>query len=555
MTAAPQSLVDPSGRPIQARDIARIRARADIGGVNYPTSPFAYDAAVPVNQEMASWLPWLRSPDTEINIDRDRMVARVRDLIRNDGWAKGAVTRILDAAIGAHFFPVFKPNWRALARRFGSGFDAQWAADFAATAHSEWRLYADDPQRYCDAQRRLTVTQMLYQGMRHKLIDGDAFGMVMWAPERVGAGAATFATTLQMIDPDRVSNPYQQLDTHAMRGGVQIDDLGAPVGYHIRRAHQNDWYDAVRSMAWDYFPRYLPWGRPVVLHDFDADRTGQHRGIGILTEVLARFKMLHKFDAVSLQAAVLRTIVGFFLKSPYDESQIREAMDTEYGDDIRLSWYQGFRDALHKERPVVVGGVRVPLLAPGESIETVAAGEHATDFEGFQQAFLRGISANTGQAAEEITNDFSKLNYSSFRGAMLQAWKTLIRRRKSFATGFATPFCCAWLEEAMDMGLLPMPAGAPEFREAAAAFGQMDWIGPGRGWVDPVKERQGEVLGLDAGFGTLSQTCAEVSGAHWIDTIDEREIEEREMKKRGLHLPDWAGGDTAFQVSRKPKPE
>jgi hypothetical protein len=51
--------------------------------------------------EMGEWLPTVRSPDQEINLYRDRMVARQRDLYRNDGWAKGAIGSILDSTIGA----------------------------------------------------------------------------------------------------------------------------------------------------------------------------------------------------------------------------------------------------------------------------------------------------------------------------------------------------------------------------------------------------------------------------------------------------------------------
>ena len=58
---------------------------------------FPYDAAQWQTQEMGSWLPWIRSPDAEINVFRDRMVARSRDLVRNDGWASGGIKRKLMA--------------------------------------------------------------------------------------------------------------------------------------------------------------------------------------------------------------------------------------------------------------------------------------------------------------------------------------------------------------------------------------------------------------------------------------------------------------------------
>lgn len=547
------TLVDASGHVIAAKDIARIRARAVLAGNN--PSAFAYDAQQVVSQELASWLPWLRSPDSEINYTRDRVVARARDLIRNDGWATGAVNRLLDAAVGGHFHPVPAPNWRALSA-YSPAFDATWSAEFAGAARSEWQMWAEDPNRHNDAERTLTLTQQLRLALRHKLIDGDGLSIALWAPERVGLGAARYSTVIQIMDPDRLSNPNQMMDTHKLRGGVQIDDLGAPIGYHIRRAHQNDWYDAERSMVWDYFPRETVWGRPIVIHDFDRDRASQHRGNGLLTSVLSRFKMLTKFDSVSLQAAVLRTLIGFFIKSPYDAEQIRMAMETEDDSEAKLSpsYYQGMRQAWHEEQPVTMGGVRVPIIAPGESIEAVSGGEHATDFEAFEGAFLRSFAAATGQSVEEISGDYRRVNYSSARSAMLMAWRTLIRRRQDFVAGTATPIYGAWLEEACDTHLRGLlPRGAPPFYEMRAAYSHAKWIGPGRGWVDPVKEPQGEVLKLDAAMETLEGTTANISGRYWLDVLDERQVEEAAMKERGLRLPDWAGLP-AQEAAQKPLP-
>lgn len=39
-------------------------------------------------------------------------MSRARDLVRNDGWANGAVTRLLDNAVGANFRPIMKPDYR-----------------------------------------------------------------------------------------------------------------------------------------------------------------------------------------------------------------------------------------------------------------------------------------------------------------------------------------------------------------------------------------------------------------------------------------------------------
>ena len=238
-----------------------------------------YDAAGLTAAEIADWFPWLGSPDLEINPWRDRIVARVRDLVRNDGWASGAVTSILDAAIGPDLRLVSKPDWQQL-RLYDKGFDPVWAREFGQTAEALWRGWGYDPGRWCDTTRRQLAPEMFYLAFRHLLVDGEALAIVAWLPERRARGRGKYATTLQLVDPDRLSNPHLVFDLRHMRGGVEIDDLGAPVAYHIRRAHQGDWFEAPDQWIWDRVPRETADGRPVVVHAFEAERTGQHRAAG-----------------------------------------------------------------------------------------------------------------------------------------------------------------------------------------------------------------------------------------------------------------------------------
>jgi hypothetical protein len=50
-------------------------------------------------------------------------------------------------------------------------------------------------------------------------------------------------------------------------------------------------------------------------------------------------------------------------------------------------------------------------------------------------------------------------------------------------------------------------------------------------WIDPVKEHQSAVLGLDAGFGTLEHECAEIPGADWEWWAEVRQQEIEAFKK------------------------
>lgn len=157
-------------------------------------SRIPYDAADSFSDQLANWQPALWSPDNEINIYRDRIVSRARDLVRNDGWASGAITRLLDNAVGANFRPIMKPDYRVLRMMTGNkAFDATWAEEYGKALDGHWRTWSNDTGRYCDAERKMTVSQMLRLGFRHKLIDGDALAVLQYRTDRLGRGRGRYA--------------------------------------------------------------------------------------------------------------------------------------------------------------------------------------------------------------------------------------------------------------------------------------------------------------------------------------------------------------------------
>jgi lambda family phage portal protein len=537
-----------------------LRPRAGLeGGFGHGIS-FPYDAAQVSTAEMGEWFPQIHSPDYELDWNRDRIVARARDLYRNEGWARGAIGRILDSTIGSEYRLVSKPDYRALAWRHGKSFDALWAREFRQAAEAWWRAYANDIGHWNDVERQLTVSQQFRLALGHKLVDGESIMLSYWLEDRVGTGGAQYATAYQLVDPDRLANPQQLVDRKNLRGGVEIDERGVPVAYHFRKAEPFDWYNAIESITWERVPREDADGFIRVIHDYDRDRAGQHRGLSIFAPMMGPLKMLARYYGIELQAATVGSIFGTVITSPYDQEEVRQALDDAKSDPAGFNFYdnylRGRREQFGYQNGLMLGGVRVPTLAQGEDIKSVNAARPHSNFTPFTHDMLRRFAAVLGISAEQVTQDYSEASWSSARAGIVEAEKSFLRRLGDFNTNTANPVYANALAEPYELGELPMPRGMrPDYLDIRSLLARCRWLGAPRGWVDPIAERQGAVLGLDAGFDTLENVTAGQQ-QDWEEVLDQRAAERARFKELGIPDPQWFGttaAPNATSVAEKPE--
>lgn len=495
-----------------------------------------YTAADTLSQELSTWTPGLGSADSDYLYDRDAVVARSRDLVRNSGWASGALSRHLDNVIGSGFRLSSKPDHKAL------GLSPEWAGEFAEEIEGRWRIYAEDPDNWIDAARQDNFNGLLGLAYRHRIMDGEATAAILWLDRKP---FGRYATTIQIIDPDRLSNPNNTFDTEFIKAGVEMDRYGAPVAYHIRNGHPADWLMSSRAHTWTRINRETRWGRRQFIHAYDRERANQTRGTGLLTPVIERLKMIDKYDRVELQAALVNAIFAAYIESPFDHDMIDDALEAD-----SLGKYQAERAEFHDKRQIKLDGVRIPTLFPGESFNFQAANRPSSQFGEFEKACLRNVAAGTGLSYEQISQDWSQTNYSSARAALLEVWKFMSRNRTRFAEQFATPVYILFLEEAINRGDIKLPAGAPDFYTAKAAYCRVKWIGQGRGWVDPVKEAQAAQIRMDIGLSTLEDECAD-QGKDWQEVLLQRRRELDEMDRLKLPRPAWADQMTMPAISQR----
>ncbi|WP_306133069.1 phage portal protein [Roseivivax marinus] len=506
-------------------EVPIVSRRARAGGLRdagiNASSPYA--AADTAIDTLSGYLPENRSPDAEILPGRNRVTARARDLVRNNGWAAGGVAKEVDSVIGSNFRPLLKPDWRAL------GLSAEWSREFKEQVEARWRSYADDPRLFADTTRAQTVSQMFGTAYRTYLIEGEAIGVLNWRRFR------PTKTCLRLVDPDLLSNPNGAADEARLRGGIEISRDGVARAFHFRQAHPHQGYfDAADAFRWKRIAREGRNGRPQVIHFFDKVRDGQTRGISRLAPIVEKLKMEDHYARVELQAAVINAVLAAFIKSPMGPEVIDE-MFSEGGGEGFLN-YQGARGQFYgQSNGIRVGGARVSTLYPGDEIGMVNTARPAAQFADFESAVLRNVASGLGISYEQLASDWSKTNYSSARAAMIEIWRGWTARRASFAQGFCQPFFMAWLEEQVLDGHIALPAGAPDFYEHWPAYARTKWIGPGKGFVDPVKEAQASAMRVALGLSTLEEEAAELTGTDYADNMEQIRSEMEAMPEGTLH--------------------
>jgi lambda family phage portal protein len=509
MSASP--ILDASGQPMHRMEPFSLRG--------FPVGRTAYEAASYVQQDMAGWIPRSISGQSALTYERDIITDRVQDIARNDGWASASMSRSLDLVIGSGWRIAVDLPYLTL------NLDPDEADALADQIEEAWTAYAEDPGFWCDASRQGTMASVIGLGYRHRLADGEALAEICWDETR----GAPYGTFVKIVDPDRLSNPNGAPDSIDRRAGIQLDPHGAAIGYHIRTNHPDD--DMVlgaRIAEWVYVERETEWGRPIMVHAFEADRAGQFRGVPPLAPILRKLKQMVKYDEAELQAAMVNAVLAAFITAPGNHDELAEAMTVK-----QLEELNGARLGAYREAPPRLPGGTMHFLYPGDNVTLTQPGHPNSSFEAFFRAALRNVASTVGLTYEQLTMDWSQVNYSSARAALLEIWRGLTARKDRFAAQFMNQIYRAWLEEYFDKGFIKIPAKCPSFEAAPAAWCRVDWIGPARGWVDPQKEAQAAGTRMSLGISSLERECAE-QGQDWKQVTRKRARERRFLIANGL---------------------
>jgi lambda family phage portal protein len=475
----------------------------------------SYVGARADRRETAGWQPRAGNADADSLLDLRILRARSRDLQRNAPLASGAVSTVVENAVGTGLVLQPTPDVNVL------GWTDDQAAEWVKTVESEFGLWADSKD--CD----ITRTQNFYeqQGLvfRSALESGDVLTLLPFYNRDLQL--SPYQLRLQVIEADRLANPNncrdgQKLDNgNRVYGGVEVDEVGCPVAYNILRRHpgamdltQDPWaFDRIEAFS-------AKTGKRNIIHLFDRKRPDQKRGIPYLAPVIERLKQLDRYTEAEIQAAVISAMFTVFIKTGLGE------------DGTGLQQSQTPAEIANIEKSYKLGTGAIVGLAEGQDVTMADPKRPNVAFDGFVLAMLRQIGVALELPFEILVKHFTA-SYSAARAALLEAWKFYRNRRYFVAENWCQPAYEAFMFEAVALGRINAPGffTDPLMRRA---YLLANWVGDAPGQIDPEKEAAAAGLRIAEGLSNLKIETMELTGKNWEDVHKQR-VKEHQMRVEG----------------------
>lgn len=460
------------------------------------------------DRALSGWRTAVGSPDTDILTDLQTLRDRSRWLARNSPLGGGAINTTVTNVVGGGL------KLQARIDRTVLNMTDDQADAWEALVEREWRLFA----KHCDAMRTLSFGWLQEVAFRSALESGDVFAVL----PRIDKQQSPYGLSVQLIEADRVTNPDNKPDSKEIAGGVERDEYGAPIAYHIQSTHPGEAYATGSKVTWTRVrARGDASGRRQVIHLFRMIRPGQVRGVPFLAPVIRELKQISRYTDAELMAAVISGMLTVFVKSDVNgDSPLAPMSPTEE------------TGAAAGDADIKLGNGAVVGLAPGEDIATVNPSRPNANFDPFFEAIVKQIGLSLEIPKEVLLKHFTA-SYSAARAALLEAWKFFRNRRDWLAESFCQPIYEAFLEEAIVNDRIPAPGyfSDPIIREA---YCRAEWIGPAKGMINEKDEVEAAALRIEKNLSTLDRETSELTGGDWETNVRQRQKEQRMVAEAGL---------------------
>ena len=407
-----------------------------------------------------------QSADSELYPVITRMRARSRDLARNNAYMRRYLSLLRANVVGQRGF-----SYQSKAVNFNGALD-QIGNQAAENAFKTWsrmgNCTVDGKLSFVDAQK--LVIESLAR-------DGEVFII----KHRGASFHDSFA--LEFIEADQVDEQKSERlsNGNEIRMGVELDRFRRPVAYHLLTYHPGDYDFTSRTTSAKHIR--IPADR--MIHIFEQRRAGQTRGEPWAAAAIASIKQLDGFREASIVAARMGASKMGFFTSPSGDGFAADDLD---GDIPIMSAEPG---TFHQ-------------LPQGVDFKGFDPQYPTSEFDSFHKSVLKGVASALGVSYTSLANDLEATSYSSIRQGALEERDHYANHQQFMIDHFIKPVFYSWLEAAMEMDSFGIPVRQFDKFANAAEFRGRSWS-----WVDPQKEMNAAIGGMQAGILSLQDVASQ----------------------------------------------
>jgi len=409
------------------------------------------------------------SADAEIKDNLRVLRDRARELARNDSHIARYLNLMISNVIGKAGIRV-SSKVRLDDEVNGGKLDIL-ANKLIESAWKEWTKKGN-----CTANGRLSFLDCQKIAIESLARDGEVLIRKLKMPD------SPFGFQIQFLEADHLDEDLNRHDAktgNEIKMGVEVDKYDKPVAYHIYKRHPFDKTylnenEHIRVPADEIIHLYMP------------SRAEQTRGVSSIATVMANVKQLNAYlEAEIVAARTAASKMGFFT-SPDGEGYVG---DGEYEDIYN---------------PVTTANAGTfEQLPAGVSFQSFDPQHPTSAFDSFTSSVLRSIASGLNISYHALSNDLTSVNYSSIRQGALEDRSTFQIWQQFMVEHMIQPIFNEWLEMAISTGYLSLPIEKVEkFRSSVT------YIPRNFAWIDPLKEMNANVVGLQNGTVTYSDISA-----------------------------------------------
>jgi len=424
-------------------------------------------AAVNKGRLFADFMASSRSADSEIRWALDDLRNRSRDLERNNEYFRRYLQLLRTNVVGENGFRL------QIKATNPDGSPDSAGSKIVESAWSEFSRMGGPT-----VSGKMSLIDLENHVISAVARDGEVFLRI------VRNRILRHGIAVQIIEPDRVDEEMNERyrNGNDVRMGIELDEFRRPVAYHVLLNHPGD-YDYT-TLAKGTKRVRIPAAE--IMHIYRQERADQTRGAPWSSAAIAALKMLHGYREAELVAArTAASKMGFFT-SPAGDGFMADAYE-----DQTTPIMSADPGSFHQ----LPAGVEFSAFDP----------THPTSaFSDFEKSILRGIAGGLGVSYTSLANDLEATSYSSIRQGALEERDFYRTLHRFMVDHFLDPLYRVWLDHVTNFALIPI-SGAGKYEKFSRSF----MFRPrGFSWVDPLKEMNAAVIGLQNGILSHSDIAA-----------------------------------------------